>query len=86
MQAIFIIFQKKFMETLVIPFVPQVTDANPAAAAAKQLQELINNTTAKGWEFMELGSMNTTVNPTGCAKLGGGKAELVSIQLLIFRK
>jgi len=33
---------KKKMENKVIPFVPTVTDVNPAAAAAAQLQDLIS--------------------------------------------
>jgi len=36
------------MEISVVPFVPQVTDVNPAAAA--ELQSIINKKTSEGWE------------------------------------
>ena len=38
------------MEISVVPFVPQVTDVNPAAAAAAELQSIINKKTSEGWE------------------------------------
>jgi|TARA_B110000211_G_C13576739_1_gene334424 hypothetical protein len=73
------------MEVKVIPFVANVTDVNPSAAAATQLQALINSTTQDGWEFINISSMQTSVKATGCG--AGNKPALTkSIQLLIFRK
>tara|TARA_B100000767_G_C19732653_1_gene522436 strand:+ start:237 stop:458 length:222 start_codon:yes stop_codon:yes gene_type:complete len=73
------------MEVKVIPFVANVTDVNPSATAATQLQTLINSTTQDGWEFINISSMQTSVKATGC---GAGNKPLAttSIQLLIFRK
>jgi hypothetical protein len=38
----------KIMEIKVVPFVPQVTDVNPAGAAASELQTIINQMQAQG--------------------------------------
>mgnify|MGYP000029171527 FL=1 len=73
------------METKVIPFVPSVTDVNPAGAAATQLQDLINTTISEGWEFVTITSMSTSVKATGCGK-SNAPAIKTSIQLLIFKK
>ena len=75
------------MEIKVVPFVPQVTDVNPSASAATELQSLINNIQSEGWEFVNLSSMQTAVKPTGCNKSqNNGQASIVNIQLLIFKK
>lgn len=75
------------MEIKVVPFVPQVTDVNPAGAAASELQTIINQMQAQGWEFVSLSSLQTAVKPTGCnAAQNKGQASIVNFQLLIFRK
>jgi hypothetical protein len=75
------------MEIKVVPFVPQVTDVNPAFAAASELQTLINQMNSEGWEFVSLSSMQTAVKPTGCnSNQQKGQATVVNIQLLIFKK
>lgn len=73
------------MEAKVIPFIANVTDVNPAATAATQLQDLINSTTQEGWEFINISSMETSVKATGCGA-GNKPPVTTSIQLLIFRK
>jgi hypothetical protein len=75
------------MEIKVVPFVPQVTDVNPAGSAASELQSLINTIQSQGWEFVNLSSMQTAVKPTGCNQAQNkGQASIVNIQLLIFKK
>jgi hypothetical protein len=75
------------MEIKVVPFVPQVTDVNPAGAAATELQSIINQMQAQGWEFVSLSSLQTAVKATGCnSSQNKGQASIVNIQLLIFRK
>jgi len=53
-----------------------------AAAAATQLQDLINTTISEGWEFVTITSMSTSVKATGCGK-SNAPALKTSIQLLI---
>ena len=73
------------MKTKVIPFKPSVTDVAPQVSAANELQKIIEEYAAEGWEFVSLNSMSTTVKPTGCLQ-GNAPAIPVSMQLLIFKK
>ena len=74
------------MNTKVVPFVPSVTDVNPAEAAAAQLQTLVDNMAADGWKFVSLTSMQTTVSTTGCASFGKNSGpSTVSLQLVVFQ-
>jgi len=72
------------MEVKVVPFVPVVTNVNPANAAANELQSLINQMLEEGWEFVNLSSMQTSIKQIGCNSSGSG--PVVNIQLLIFKK
>jgi hypothetical protein len=75
------------MEIKVVPFVPQVTDVNPAGSAASELQSIINQMQGQGWEFVSLSSLQTSVKPTGCnIAQNKGQSTIVNIQLLIFKK
>ena len=85
MVLILYIVKKNNMEVKVIPFVANVTDVNPSATAATQLEALINSTTQDGWEFINISSMQTSVKATGCGT-GNKPPVTTSIQLLIFRK
>jgi hypothetical protein len=72
-------------EIKVVPFIPQVTDVNPANAAATQLQQLISTMQSEGWEYVSLSSLQTAVKPTGCGS-NKNQIQLVNYQLLIFRR
>lgn len=79
------------MQTKIVPFVPSVTDVNPAQAAASQLQELVDNMANQGWTFISLTSMQTSVSASGCGSpmaLAGKSQgpEMISLQLLVFQK
>ena len=75
------------MEIKVVPFVPNVTDVNPASSAASELQSTINTQQNQGWTFVSMESMQTVVKPTGCNSLQGkGQGQTTFIQLLIFKK
>jgi len=75
------------MQTKVLPFVPSVTDANPAEAAAAQLQELVDKMASDGWNFVSLTSMQTSVSATGCASIFNNNGpDMVSLQLVVFQK
>lgn len=74
------------MEIKVVPFVPQVTDVNPAGAASSELQTIINEMQVQGWEFVSLSSLQTAVKPTGCNAAQNKPMSIVNFQLIIFRK
>ncbi len=63
---------------------PNVTDVNPAVAAADQLQQLIMKIQDEGWEYVSLETLQTAVKPTGC--MSNKQVQLVNYQLLIFRR
>ena len=75
-----------YMQTRVLPFIPAVTDANPAEAAAAQLQEVVDKMASDDWNFVSLTSMQTAVSATGCASFGNNSGpEMVPLQL-VFQK
>jgi hypothetical protein len=74
------------MEIKVLPFVPRVTDVNPAASAATELQSTIDQMLSQGWEFVSLSSMQTVVSATGCNSSQNKGPNVVNIQLLLFKK
>ena len=63
---------------------PNVTDINPAVAAADQLQQLIMKIQEEGWEYVSLETLQTAVKPTGCQS--NKQIQLMNYQLLIFRR
>lgn len=76
---------RNHLEVKVIPFVANVTDVNPSASAASQLESLINSTVQDGWKFDSISTMQTFIKATGCG--ANNKPDIVrSIQLLIFKK
>jgi hypothetical protein len=58
-------------------------DAN---AVAKQLNELINNQAAAGWEFYQINSVSINVTPGCLASLFGAKGFPMSYDMAIFRR
>jgi hypothetical protein len=72
------------MATKIVPFTPHVTDVNPAASAAQELQNIVTKMESEGWKFVSLSSMQTAVKPTGCNTTGKSETAFVSIQLLVF--
>jgi len=72
-------------EIKVVPFIPSVTNVNPANAAADQLQKLISTMQSEGWEYVSLSSLQTAVTPTGCGN-NKGQTQMINFQLLIFRR
>ena len=71
-------------EIKVVPFTPKVTSANPAVAAASQLQDLITSMQAEGWNYVSVSSLQTVVAPTGCGS--NKQPQLINFQLVIFNR
>lgn len=75
----------KKSEIKVVPFIPKVTNVNPANAAAAQLQELISTMQSDGWDYVSLSSLQTAVTPTGCGS-NKGNTQFINFQLIIFKR
>jgi hypothetical protein len=66
----------------VVPFQGQQS----VVAAAKQLEELINGQAQQGWEFVRVETIDTSVSPGCLAALLGGRAAVVSFNMVVFRR
>jgi hypothetical protein len=73
------------MEYKVVPFTGQSRGNVSAADIAKQLEIIINQHVAMGWEFWQLADVNIEVQPGCLAGLLGAKAQYVRLDQVIFR-
>ena len=59
------------MKYKVIPFVAKITHEGSTAEVSKQLEQLINEYSDQGWNFVRIESVETQVAPNaGCFGLG----------------
>ena len=74
-----------FMSYIVVPFVASIANNGTAAQAAEQLQQLIQQHTAKGYRYVRLEQVTTTVAGTnGCFGLGATPATTRSLSMVVF--
>ncbi len=74
---------------LVVPFQGQAKgnlDAKNVIGVSRQLQDLINQTAATGWEYVEVASVTIAVAPGCLLGLLGVKASYTTFDQVIFRK
>jgi hypothetical protein len=75
------------MEYKVIPFNAVVRENNGAVLAAKQLQQLIDEMKADGWEYVEMVNIDTFVQGNdGCLGIGSTPSYNVSVAAVVFRR
>lgn len=75
------------MEFKVVPFTARITRDDSKAAVAKQVQLMIDNHLATGWEYVRMERIETSVAPTkGCFGIGAQPGYTTAIQMLIFKK
>ena len=73
-------------EYKVVPFIGSVKSGEGPDVAAQQLQSLISDGAAHGWEFVQLGDVNIRVKPGCLATLFGREATYVRFDQVIFRR
>jgi hypothetical protein len=73
------------MEYKVVPFIGQSRGSLSAADVAKQLELILNQHVANGWEFCQLSDVNVEVQPGCVAGLLGAKVQYVRFDQVIFR-
>ena len=73
-------------EYKVLPFIGKIKSGEGAEVAARQLQVVISEYAASGWEFVQLGDVNIEIQPGCLAGLLGQKAVYVKFDQLIFRR
>ncbi|MDC8002734.1 hypothetical protein POV27_01600 [Aureisphaera galaxeae] len=76
------------MEYKVVPFVASIDRAkNTQKQVAEQLEDLIQNQTNLGWEYVRLESVTSFVNPiNGCFGIGAQPGFTTHRQMAVFRK
>lgn len=75
------------MEYKVLPFNAALRRKDSADEAARQLQQLIDEQVAQGYEFVRLEEITTHVDGSnGCLGIGAKPAFLVSVDVAVFKK
>jgi len=71
----------------VVPFVASIGQLEGAKQAADQLQALIQNLAAQGWEYVRLESVTTFVaGGAGCFGFGATPGTTTAFSMAVFRK
>lgn len=70
----------------VVPFIGKIKSGQTADEVSRQLNALINDTVAKGWEFYQLGEVNIQIAPGCLAALFGARNSYVTYNQVIFRR
>ena len=75
------------MRYIVVPFTAKITRNDTSATVAKQVQSIIDEGVGKGWDYVRMESVETSVASTsGCFGIGGQPGFITSFQILIFRE
>ena len=76
------------MQYKVIPFVAAVAARdNATAGAAAQLEALVSQMAADGWDYVRLERVETHIAGTsGCFGLGATPAQSISLSMAVFQK
>lgn len=70
----------------VIPFIGRIKGNQTSVDVASQLESVINQYAAQGWEFYQLSDVDIEVQPGCIAGLLGAKVSYIRYDQLIFRK
>jgi hypothetical protein len=70
----------------VVPFIGNIKSNEGADTVAKQLNSVINQHAADGWEFHQMGDVNIRVKPGCLASLFGASASYIRFDQLVFRR
>jgi len=75
------------MNYKVVPFVAKITQKDTVAAVAEQLQNLINEYSIQGWEYIRLENVETQVAPeSGCFGFGAKPGFNTIYKMVVFKQ
>lgn len=75
------------MKFKVVPFTAHITRADSATTVANQIQPLIDDHIASGWEYLRMETVQTWVAGTnGCFGIGAQPGFNTVFNVLIFKK
>lgn len=71
----------------VVPFVAQISSDQGSQQASSQLEKLVTEWAAHGWEYIRLENVETYVaGRDGCFGFGATPARMTSYAMVVFRK
>jgi hypothetical protein len=71
----------------VVPFTAQITRNDTTSTVASQMQIIIDDHVADGWEYLQTDSVPTSVAGTnGCFGLGAQPAFSTTYNVMVFKK
>jgi len=73
-------------EYMVVPFIGTMKSGQSASQVSTQLENVINQHGAQGWEFDQLNDVNIEVQPGCLAGLFGAQSSYIKFDQLIFRR
>ena len=75
------------MEYKVVPFIARITKEQETRNVAEQLQNLINDHSVQGWEYVRLEVVETTIAADlGCFGFGSKPAYNTVFRMVVFKK
>jgi hypothetical protein len=75
------------MDYKVVPFTAKITHSDTVTNVAQQLERLIREHTAEGWEYVRLENVETMVAAdSGCFGFGGKPAFTTVFKMAVFKK
>lgn len=75
------------MNYKLVPIFPSITDLKGANDVAKDLENIIHNHTAEGWEYVRVEMLTTHVKgDSGCFGFGAKPGYDINLHLVVFRK
>jgi hypothetical protein len=75
------------MEYRVVPFTANIRNTEGAAAAASQLEELIEAHSSEGWEYVRLEQVETHIaGSSGCFGIGEEPSRTVVVAMAVFQR
>ena len=75
------------MEYKVVPFVASIANKGTADHAATQLELMVQQHAANGWQYVRLEHVTTSIaGNDGCFGLGATPARTTSVSMVVFQK
>jgi hypothetical protein len=75
------------MEYKVVPFMARITHNDTTASVAQQLENLIREHAANGWQYIKLENVETQVAAdNGCFGIGGKPGFTTVFKMAVFSK
>ncbi len=72
-------------EYKVVPFIAVINNKKGEKSVSEQLQNYIDNYVSQGWEYVQLESVPTIYNDSGCFGIGAKSTQTYN-HMLVFKR